>query len=104
MEGMPKPEVQLEVRLLPEASGGRRTAIRPGLYKGVVSVPAGNFSVRWALPEGLSLHPGGESALVEAQFLYPEDALPHFPVGATFGIWEGRIIGSGSVVQLRGGA
>lgn len=94
------PEIVAEITLSPTAKGGRLSSISSGEYRGVLSVAAGSFSVRWFVPTSTSLVPGGRSGTFGVQFLVPEAALPNFPVGASFSVWEGSDIGSGVVLQV----
>ena len=94
------PEIIAEIMLSPTEEGGRLSSITDGVYRGVLSVAAGLFSVRWFVPTSTSLVPGGRSGTFGVQFLAPEPALPSFPVGTSFSLWEGRDIGSGVVLQI----
>jgi len=93
------PEIIVEITLLPTEGGGRQRAIHTGEYRGVLGVGAENFSVRFFVPMERSVSPG-ETQRFGAQFLFPETALPYFPVGATFTVWEGRVIGNGRVLEV----
>lgn len=93
-------EIVVEITLSPADEGGRLSAIASGVYRGVFSVRAGSFSVRWVIPTSTFLAPGGRSGTFGVQFLVPELALQHFPVGTSFSVWEGRDIGTGVVLQV----
>ena len=93
------PEIIVEITLLPTEEGGRLGAIRQGEYRGVLGVGAENFSVRFFVPVESGLNPG-ETSRFGVQFLFPEMALPYFPIGALFTVWEGGIIGQGQVLEV----
>lgn len=93
------PEIIVEITLLPSEAGGRASAIQHAEYRGVLGVGAENFSVRFfvALSGGFSQNQTQQFGI---QFLFPDAALPHFPVGAEFSVWSGRIIGNGRVLEV----
>lgn len=93
------PEIIVEITLLPSEAGGRESAILHGEYRGVLGVGLENFSVRFCIPLAEGFSPG-QAQHFGVQFLIPEAALPHFPVGAAFTVWEGRIIGNGRVLEV----
>lgn len=70
-----------------------------GEYRGVFGVSDEHFSVRFEVPKETTFAPGSTLDL-GIQFLFPEMALPKFPVGARFILWEGRLIGSGEVTSV----
>ena len=92
------PEIEAEITLLSTECGGRDSAILSGEYRGVLSVGDENYSARFQVKNetGFSL---SETQIVGVQFLFPDAALPFFPVGATFAVWEGRNIGHGKVIK-----
>ncbi len=94
-----KPEITVEISLLPTEGGGRQSSISEGEYRGILGVGNENFSVRFFVPLQDGLTPGA-SGKFGVQFLFPEAALPHFPVGTTFTVWEGKIIGNGKVLEV----
>jgi hypothetical protein len=94
-----KPEIVVELSLASPENGGRLSSMVTGEYRGVLGVDDKHFSVRWFVPVA-GLDPGGSSGTLGVQFLNPEAALPHFPVGAKFSVWEGRVIGSGRVLEV----
>jgi len=53
-----------------------------------------NHDVRLRLTQPLQ---PGESRRVGIDFLDPGTALAHIRIGTTFGLWEGRIVGQGTV-------
>lgn len=96
---MHKPEIIVEITLLPSAGGGRKGAIPKGKYPGVFGVGEDHFSIRFYVDndEGFEL---GQTQHFGVQFLIPEIALKHFPVGAEFTVWEGKVIGKGRVLEV----
>lgn len=74
-------------------------AILHGEYRGVLGVGSANFSVRFFVPLESGFSPS-QTQQFGVQFLVPEAALPHFPVGAKFSVWEGRVIGNGRVLEV----
>ena len=93
------PEIIVEITLLPSAAGGRTGTILQGEYRGVLGVGSENFSVRFFVPLENGFSPS-QTQQFGVQFLAPEAALPHFPVGSAFSVWEGRAIGNGRVLEL----
>lgn len=93
------PEIVVEITLLPSEAGGREGAILQGEYRGVLGVGPENFSVRFFVPLADGFSPS-QTQRFGVQFLVPEAALPHFPVGAAFTVWEGRVIGNGRVLEV----
>lgn len=93
------PEIIVEITLLPTQEGGRQGAILQGEYRGVLGVGTENFSVRFFVPVEPGLNPG-ETSRFGVQFLFPKMALPYFPVGTLFTVWEGGIIGQGQVLEV----
>lgn len=94
-----KPEILVEIALFAPTSGGRQSPISEGEYRGVLGVGNENFSVRFFVPLQEGLAPG-TSGKFGVQFLFPEAALPHFSVGTSFTVWEGKIIGNGKVLEV----
>ncbi len=93
------PEIVVEITLLPPEAGGRTGAIPEGEYRGVLGVGSENFSVRFFVPLENGFSPN-QTQQFGVQFLVPEAALPYFPVGTEFSVWEGRVIGKGRVVEV----
>jgi len=92
------PEIFATITLFASGRGGRQSALSSE-YRGVLGIGGEHFSARFEIPAGLTLSPG-ESLEAGIQFLFPEMALPMFSVGATFTIWEGRDIGTGTVTRV----
>jgi hypothetical protein len=93
------PQIFAKVTLLPTAVGGRKTPILSGDFRSVLGIGHEHFSARLEIPEGIHFEPGSTMDL-GIQFLFPEAALPNFPVGTTFTVWEGRDIGHGQVTSV----
>ena len=94
-----QPEIIVEMRLLSCEEGGRRSPIRQGEYRGILGIGSENFSARFFVPVPQGISSNGVHRL-GVQFLFPEAALPHFPIGTSFNLWEGHIIGNGKVVEV----
>lgn len=93
------PEIIATISLLHAADGGRNSSISYGEYRGVLGVGQENFSCRFFVSEKTGLAPG-QTAAYGVQFLMPEAALPYFSKGTTFTLWEGRVIGTGTVSEV----
>ncbi|WP_139188738.1 hypothetical protein [Variovorax sp. OV700] len=91
------PEIVVELELHDAAGGGRQRPLNEGEYRGVFLVGEQGFSIRFVVPLTSS---EGKLQKFGVQFLVPEAALPHFPVGASFSMWEGRVIGHGRVLEI----
>ncbi|MEW9900965.1 hypothetical protein ABWL39_20285 [Chitinivorax sp. PXF-14] len=92
------PEIVVEITFLSTEEGGRQGQILGGEYRGILGVGNEHFSVRFFVPlEGSTL---GSVQRFGVQFLVPQAALPHFPVGASFSVWEGKVIGHGKVLEV----
>jgi hypothetical protein len=93
------PEIVVEIALLQSEAGGRKGPILQGEYRGVLGVGEEHFSVRFFVPLEDGIAPG-QAQRLGVQFLVPQAALPHFPVGVSFTLWEGRTIGHGQVLEI----
>ena len=93
------PQISVEITLTAEELGGRKTPILQGEYRGVFTVGEESFSVRFCVPSEHVLSPSAVQNF-DVQFLVPEAASPHFPVGAVFEVWEGKDIGIGRVLRV----
>jgi hypothetical protein len=93
------PEIVVEITLLSFKAGSRNGAILQGEYRGVLGVGSEHFSVRFFVPVEGGLLPN-QRARLGVQFLVPEAAVPHFPVGTAFTVWEGKVIGNGRVLEV----
>ncbi|WAC74384.1 hypothetical protein OU995_06605 [Roseateles sp. SL47] len=91
------PDLRVRIDLLAASKGGRSTPLRGGEFRTVFGIEGAHWSCRLALPDaGLD---ATMSQVIEVQFL-AEDARQHFPLGASFSVWEGRDIGSGLVLEV----
>jgi hypothetical protein len=99
MSSTPTPEISVDITFLPTANGGRKGPILAGEYRGVLGVGAEHFSVRFFVPYEDGIAPG-ESKVFGVQFLVPKIALPLFTPGTRFPVWEGKVIGHGSVREV----
>ena len=98
--GIVNRHVSVQLTLLPTASGGRRGGILPGEFRTVLGVSGRHFSAVLHLQEVAT--PGGPAVFCEATFLDPELAIPFFPPGTQFELWEGGRKGYGSVLSRAG--
>ncbi|MGJ7564639.1 hypothetical protein ACSFBM_12350 [Variovorax sp. GB1R11] len=91
------PEIVVGLELDAAADGGRQRPLNEGEYRGVFLVGEQGFSIRFfvALP-----FDAGTPQRVGVQFLSPKEALPHFAVGTSFSMWEGRVVGHGRVLEV----
>lgn len=94
------PDIIAELRLYPSEPNGRLSSICSGEYRGVLGIGSEHFSARWVVRVGEELVPGGRAGTFGIRFLFPETALPHFTVGATFTVCEGKEIGSRRVLSV----
>lgn len=94
------PDLLVSIQLRPASAGGRQSAIPAGEYRGIVGVRGVTFSMRWLLPDGKRIEPGGPEERVGLQFLDREIATPNFMEGTSFEVWEGKVIGEGRVVEV----
>jgi len=86
--------------LLPTDSGGRKSPIPAGQFRTVIGQSDDYFSA--AIFPAAPISPGGESVTCPVTFLLPDEALPQFPVGRAFELWEGGVKGHGQVVEICG--
>ena len=76
------------IRLLPTSGGGPE-------------LEAHGYDCRLLLDEtGQPVPPGGAVDGVAMVFLSPDDVIPHMHAGVQFLLWEGKTIGSGTVVRV----
>lgn len=86
-----------QLTLLPTSAGGRRNGILPGEFRTVLGVSGRHFSAALHLQE--MAQPGGSAVFCDVTFLDPELAVPFFPPGVQFELWEGGRKGYGSVLS-----
>jgi len=91
------PDIVAVIELSPPGQGGRVSSM-PARWFGCVMVVNGrNHDIRLRLTQPLQ---PGESRPVGIDFLDPGTALAHIRIGTTFGLWEGRIVGQGTVEAI----
>lgn len=75
---------------------GQRVLIQ-GRHRGVFAVGRNGFTVRFDVP------PDAAAQRIEAEFLKPDVALPHFSPGAAFSVVDGRqLVADGEVIDVLG--
>lgn len=91
------PEIGVGLELDVAADGGRQRPLNEGECLSVFLVGQQGFPIRFfvALP-----FDAGTLQRLGVQFLFPKEALPHFAVGKSFSIREGRVIGHGRVLEV----
>jgi len=98
------PDIIADVRLLPSAEGGRKESTPPDFFGCPFIMPNGDYhDARMYLGEHGCLAPG-ESARLPIKFLDPGHALSKFGIGSVLKLWEGKVIGEATVVQVSSGA
>jgi hypothetical protein len=93
------PDILAEVSLLPSNSGGRKGPTPAEWFGCPMQVDGTYFDARIDLSEIGSLSPG-QTVRAPLRFLSPENALPLFSIGKSFALWEGRVIGSATVLAV----
>jgi hypothetical protein len=95
------------IQLKRTEDGGRNTPILGPIYHAAAffnDVPAlrefGRDCRMLVAEYGQPIPPGGSVDEIALLFLYPDDVLPHLGPGVKFELWEGRIIGNGTVLRL----
>jgi hypothetical protein len=94
-----RPEIVVDIDLLSSAEGGRKGPIPSGIFRGIFGVDGQHFSAAFFVCNPSGFAPG-ESGQFVVQFLFPDAAVPFFPVGTSFSVWEGRTIGNGCVMEV----
>jgi hypothetical protein len=94
-----RPEIVVDIDLLPTEQGGRNGPIPSGIFRGVFGVNGEHFSAAFFVSNPGGFAPG-EAGQFGVQFLVPDAAVPLFPVGTSFTVWEGRTIGNGCVMEV----
>ena len=95
------------IRLKSTTDGGRSTPISTAVHHATAffeSVPAlrkfGRDFRMLVGEHGNPILPGETVREVALLFLFPDDVLPHLFSGLEFTIWEGKIIGTGTVLRV----
>jgi hypothetical protein len=91
------PQFLADIYLLPTEDGGRKASLVSGVWRTVLGINNEHWSARLTFAGQPA---PGETFNASVQLLYPEQALPHFVVGAEFTVWEGGTKGTGRVVSL----
>lgn len=96
-----------DIALKETADGGKTIPITgpiyscPVFFDDIAALANSGWDCRILIGEhGEPIPPGGGAHAVAIVFLSPEIVLPHMKVGVTFTLWEGRTIGSGTVVEV----
>lgn len=84
-----------DIHLLPTDAGGRAGPLISGEWRTVLCINGEHWSARLVFSDNVS---PGQNFRAAVQLLVP-DALPHFPVGAEFTVWEGGTKGAGRVAS-----
>lgn len=90
------------VELLATESGGRKGPTPEDYFACVLLLKGVPIDSRLLLEDRGPIAPG-EKRIVGVKLLRPEMDLTGFAVDTVFDIWEGRIIGSGTVTSLPNG-
>lgn len=87
--------------------GGRRTPISvptygcPVFFEGVPELSAHAYDCRMSISDlGRPISPGDTVEEIALAFLSADQVLPHMMPGVTFTLWEGKTIGSGTVLRI----
>jgi hypothetical protein len=96
-----QPDLIVDVEFLRTEDGGRKGVLCAEYYSCPLEFENEYFDCRLDLSAVGSIAPG-DCARLPLKFLFPENILTRLVVGAQFRLWEGRIIGHGTVVSLAG--
>lgn len=91
-------DFRIELSLLATERGGRKSELLAGEFRTVIGHKNNYHSALIHIPHALT--PGGPPAQCEVKLLDRSHALPHFPEGSTFDVWEGGIKGHGRVLVI----
>jgi hypothetical protein len=87
--------------------GGRRTPISvatygcPVFFENIPELSAHGYDCRMLVSEfAKEIRPGTTVSEIALMFLSEDEVLPHMKPGVSFRLWEGKIIGSGTVVRI----
>jgi len=96
-----KPDVRIRVRFLLTEEGGRKSDIATTTYEYGCPIMIDNlyFDCRFRGNEQKYFKPG-EWYSINIKFLDAENALPHFLVGKSILLWEGKTIAEGFVEEV----
>lgn len=93
-----RPDIMLRVRLRKTVEGGRQSAVTGDRYGCPLMVGGSAFDCRLMLA-GLTLELGSEYD-VPVVFLNRALVWPKLFVGQSVQLWEGKIIGDGTVIEM----
>ena len=98
------PDIIADVRLLPTVEGGRGGPTPSDFFGCPFIMPNGDYhDARMDLGMHGSLAPG-EAARLSIKFLNPKTALSKLSIGSVLQLWEGKVIGEATVVDISSGA
>jgi len=73
----------------------------PVFFNDIPALAAHGYDCRMLVTEyGAPISPGDTVDEIALLFLYEDDVLPYIQPGVTFSLWEGKTIGSGSVLRV----
>jgi hypothetical protein len=93
-----KPEIILEVSFKTPEEGGRKNPVVGPQYGCPILIDGEYFDCRMLLDTTQLIL--GKIYRLPVQFLSPHLVLPKLSIGKVVGLWEGKIIGSGKVIQF----
>lgn len=94
-----KPDFLAEFALLSSEEGGRHGPTPSEWFGCPLGFEGEYFDVRFDLENVGSVKPGG-TAVAPGKFLSPQLIKHRLVVGSQFTLWEGRIIGTGKVLDI----
>lgn len=89
-------DLRVQLTLLPTSAGGRKGALPTEEFHAVLNSGGRHFSAAFFPSEPVI--PGGSAVQCGVRFHVPKEALPHFPPGTQFELWEGGRKGYGTVL------
>jgi len=94
---LPRFNLRVQLTLIATASGGRKGPLPAEGFRTVLSSAGRHFSAE-IFPND-AVVPGGAAVTCGVVFLLPSEALPYFPAGCSFDLWEGGRKGYGTVLE-----
>ena len=100
------PRLVATIHMLDTAKGGRSQPIPgtsfgcPVFFQDVPALSGHGYDCRLLLSGGKALAPGEDAEDVLVLFLSSEEVFRHVRVGTKFTLWEGKIIGRGTVTRI----
>lgn len=90
-------DARIHLLLLPTLEGGRKDPIPTGIYHGIIMFDKSQgFDFRAYVEDPFS---PGTARELDIAFLLPDKVSPLLPVGSSFTVWAGRVIGRGHVLR-----